>query len=68
MTTTTPTAPGGLLDITLSQPLWREALDAFSGMRGGRDTAPGPAPTQAPAPAGGYTPPAASDLDDDIPF
>jgi len=37
---------------------------------GGRDTAPGPAPTQAPAPAahGGYTPPAASDLDDDIPF
>ena len=34
---------------------------------GGRDTAPGPAPTQAPAP-GGYTPPAASDLDDDIPF
>ena len=37
---------------------------------GGRDTAPGPAPTHAPAPAahGGYTPPAASDLDDDIPF
>jgi single-strand DNA-binding protein len=45
---------------------------------GGRDTASGPAPThaptQAPAPApapaphGGYTPPAASDLDDDIPF
>jgi hypothetical protein len=68
MPTTTPTADGGLLDITLPQPLWRDALDAFSGMRGGRDTAPGPAPTQAPAPAapGGYPPPA--DFDDDIPF
>jgi len=40
MPTTTPTAPGGLLDITLPQPLWRDALDAFSGMRGGRGSMP----------------------------
>ena len=36
---------------------------------GGRDTAvPGTAPTQAPAARGGYPPPAASEIDDDIPF
>ena len=36
---------------------------------GGRDTAtPGTAPAQAPAARGGYTPPAASEFDDDIPF
>jgi single-strand DNA-binding protein len=36
---------------------------------GGRDTAtPGTAPTQAPAARGCYTPPAASEFDDDIPF
>jgi single-strand DNA-binding protein len=36
---------------------------------GGRDTdTPRTAPPQAPAARGGYTPPAASEFDDDIPF